>query len=72
MLVASAEMWGSSPGGRGALHAWTEECWAEGPTIFFHSVVWSAVETAGHSAPCVPVVSGNDGVQSGIFFFFEP
>lgn len=56
----------------GALHAWTEECWADSPTIFFHSVAWSAVGTAGPSAPCVPVVSGNDGVQSGIFFFFEP
>lgn len=49
-------------------HAWTEERWAESPTVFFHSVVWSAEETAGLSAPCVPVVSGNDVVQSGIFF----
>lgn len=38
-------------------HAWTEERWAESPTIFFHSVAWSAQETAGLSAPCVPVVS---------------
>lgn len=54
-----------------ASHAYTEGHWAEGPTIF-HAVVWSAVGTAGLSAPCVPVVSGNDVVQGGIFFFFEP
>lgn len=68
--MAFADMWGSNPGGRGVSlsHAWTEEHWAKGPTIFFHSVLWSAMETAGLSAPCVPVVSGNDVVQSGIFF----
>lgn len=49
-----------------------EERWAESPTIFCHSVAWSAQETAGLSAPCVPVVSGNDVAQGGIFFFFEP
>lgn len=65
-----AEMWGSSPGGRGVslFHAWAEERWAESPTIFCHSVAWSAQETAGLSAPCVPVVSGNDVAQGGIFF----
>lgn len=50
-------------------HAWTEERWAEGPTIFFHSVLWSAVETAGLSVPCVPVVSGNDCSSEWDFFF---
>lgn len=53
-------------------HAWAEERWAESPTIFCHSVAWSAQETAGLSAPRVPVVSGNDVAQGGIFFFFEP
>lgn len=39
------------------------------PPIIFYSVVWSALETAGLSAPCVAVVSGKDVVQGGIFFF---
>lgn len=48
-------------------HAWMEEGWAEGPTIFY-SVVWPAVGAAGLSAPCVAVVSGSAVVQGGIFF----
>lgn len=53
-------------------HACSEGHWAEAPLSSLHAVVWSAVETAGLSAPCVSVVSGNDVVQGGIFFFFEP